>query len=308
MSLFDVFPWNVESGPAFLAGYASVSILVLSVLAIFVRTILDRPATEEAPLGIYRSPARTLTLDVAWLAADLRGGLVAVREAMLAALVTAGGLTRADDGTYAVSDAPLDDRSLETLRRRIAHGGKTTAAALSSEALVVAGLERHARRAVLEAGGLVPSKAQRSRAAWVTSAVAAPLLGIGFVRVLRGVDLHRPIGFLLAMLVGIGIAAIAIAVVEPRTAAARAWLETMSSDTLSHAFRARTGGASVLDAGLAAAVFGLASLDAAPAFAALSSSLSAAATSSGGSSCSSGGSSCGGGGCGGGGCGGGCGG
>jgi len=318
MPLYDLFPWNISSPVAFLVFYASLTAAAYFFVRWRARRVLEPAPISKATEGSgpYRDPQSTQAPSVrrALEIAELRGGALAVRHAILATLSAAGVLV-VEAGRLRLLTEPAADPEVRLLQRAIARSKPTTDEAIVSAALGVATSLRSQHLEGLAAAGLYPTSAQRDRAALVALGVTALVFAVGLVRLFRGLSLDHPVFFLgIEMLVALAVLGRA-ALHVPRTEAAQQRLEELSVTALPSATRTRMSKSpEPEDVALASAVFGIAAGPAATSVAALAAAALTARV-SGGSSCSGGcggggcgGGGCGGGGCGGGGCGGGCGG
>jgi uncharacterized protein (TIGR04222 family) len=291
--------WGI-SGPDFLNVYLG-ALVVFLLVATIIRLSATRTGTREA--GRLPSAAE---------AATLLGGRDRAVHASLAALRTSKSIYEDKKGFIAAADTPaagasrLDQAILDAVRRHVPVRRLRTDANVESAAAEV-------EESAIRAGWLLES-AERVRAR-LGALLLVGLFVLGVVRIVAGLNNDRPVGFLIALTVLAGIAAVVFFVSVPRmTRSGRAALAELRTrnrhldprQTPAWATYGATGAA------MGVALYGAAALWAAdPAFAALTGLPRQTATDSGGYAAGGGGGGCGGGGDGGGGgggCGGGCGG
>ncbi|MYS22375.1 TIGR04222 domain-containing protein [Streptomyces sp. DvalAA-14] len=303
-------PWGL-SGPRFLEVYA-VALLVAWALALLIRRVLLwARRTDSDPVDVY-----TLAL--------LSGGAARVVDTAVQALVAEDRLRVARNHTITscgrgTPDDPVQQAVLSCVEyvRSTNIGGVRRLAAPSAAVRAVTA-SAVARRLVLGSA--------RRRAVRATALLPALVFAVGVARLVNGVRLHRPVGFLAGALIGTAVLLLMLLVPAARgsrltTAGVRARDSARArsaSDRRRHGFYAATGAAvptavpaAVPAAVLGVAVLGAAGVEDATLRSALYGSLAASSASGGGGSSGyscGGASGCGGGSCGGGGGGGGCGG
>lgn len=287
--------WGIP-GPAFLGGY------LVAAAAIAVLATVHRRWLFAGPPG---APANQLG---AQQVAYLNNGERLAVYTSLGGLRAAGALGSGPGGTLAqTGPMPMGATPLDTAVYNAA-GKRIKAGSLLSDPWVRAATTR--LRDDLEAAGAATTASQRRTARlWAVAGLA--LFAVGVARLVAGLRNDRPVGWLIAALLGVAVLTVQLwFATTHRTRAGTAALAELR-DRNRHLAPASTPAYATYGAAGAAmgvALYGTASLywmD--PAFAAEAGihRSAAAGSSSGGSSCSSG-SSCGGGGggCGGGGCGG----
>lgn len=303
-------PWGL-SGPQFLGVYA----------AAFVASLLVVAAVRSA---LRRGPARIPTADASradvYTLAVLNGGRDRVVDTAVQALVAGGQLRVSRDHKIAVCglaapDEPVQQAVLACVERlplsdlrRVRTAGRDTEPVVRVE------------QAAVDSGLLLG--ADRMRSARAAALIPAAVVGVAVARLVNGVRLGRPVGFLvLALVAGVVVTVIAAAAVSRGTRAGERLVERarQAHATAPEGFGSYGSRGAFAAAGLLvpAEVLGVAVLGVGGVLdPELRTALYGAPSSSGGGSSGSGGScgsgdsggGCGGGGCGGGGCGGGCGG
>ncbi len=285
--------WNVD-GPTFLVIY--LGLLTVTVTASLVaRKVLSRGG------NVSRSGKNLRLYEVAFLA----GGARRVLQSMLVRLHEAGVVTLDDKGKVHAAEkllSPVDP--METTVRDSLEARAKTWADLRAE---IADSLAETQAKLIEAGLLVPD-ADAFRARFISTLLMGGVLLIGGLRVWHALDVSRPFGFLLVLML-VALVAMLVMLRRPfRTAAGDAALERARGVPTEDAVRElEAPGVFGAHSALAVSLFGVAVLAGTP-LEKLQKQLgvdnSAAGWAGSGSSCGGGG----GGGCGGGGCGGGCGG
>ena len=331
-SIFDFWPFDIDSGPAFLAFYFVLTVGGL-ILAVIVRSSIaqriDREAIADDPQPVQAIPAghgspyryeaappapvrKRLTTgwvprpDELWAIAYLKEGTRGVANTLLGVAMTAGWLAQhpTESGVLVVhTQAPPGEvtarRFFERLVSVAGSERKLTVEFARGNATLIAEEKKAELEAELQAAGLYRTKDAEHRIARVVWFVAMPVLLVGLIRAVRGVELDRPIAFLvIEMIVLLAVTAILAAVTTRDSTLKNEYLQWLEDSTVSlradvASGRRRDPG----DVGLALAVAGAGAVTAA--FAVLAATLipvpvAVASSGSSGSSCSS--SSCGGGG------------
>ncbi|MEC3981567.1 TIGR04222 domain-containing membrane protein [Amycolatopsis sp. H20-H5] len=300
-------PWGI-SGPAFIGIY-----VVLLLVPIFVGPLVRAAANRGAGTATYDGGPPTV-YELAYLA----GGASRVVETVVAALVERGQLrVSSTKKLKAAGTKPAEPLECAVAEATSDAVGSTTTGIKNwvqrSEPMrsLVAGLAQ--RGLVMPYAGLRLSK---QIVVWLYVGV----LALGFARVFNGASLHRPVGFLIPLLIVAFVAAFIASrrskreLTQPPTKAGRRMLaDARASHEDSAAHQSRPSGLLLAGAAGAVALGGLAMYPDEELSSVLMTQpstafggMSGGGSSGGGSSCSSG-SSCGGGGgssCGGGGCGG----
>jgi uncharacterized protein (TIGR04222 family) len=286
--------WNVD-GPTFLGIYVGVlaAAVIVSVIA---RRALARGSVRS------RSAEELKLYEMAFLA----GGSRRVLQSMLVRLHEAGIVTLDDKGKVHAEEKlfrPVDP--METTVRDSLETGAKTWAQLRGE---IAGALAETQQKLIDAGLLVPD-AEAFRARMISTLLMGGAVLIGALRLWHAVDVNRPFGFLLVLLLGALVAMLALLRRPFRTAEGDAALERVRAVPTEDALRElESSGVFGAHSALAVSLFGVAVLSGTP-LEKLQKQLgvdsSGASWAGCGSSCGGGGGSCG---SGGGGCGGGCGG
>jgi uncharacterized protein (TIGR04222 family) len=334
MDALEFWPFDMAPGPGFLGFYLVFASGFLWAGVLLARALADgggRSALAEEAEGQvpaappYRQAGTRERLSLGWIPladelwpiAYLRGGRVAVIEALLCTATAAGWIVNVGDSQHvSVGGTPPSDPllakfygSLTTVRQPQVSQEVARAAAWATADNATDEL-----RAELEAAGLLRSARARRRGKVIVATVGAFVLLVGFLRVVRGVALNHHVGFLLLEIVVTTMAVVVYARRAGREAPSRAgrrYLQWLDATTTSLRRDVATGRRTApLEVGLAVAAAGATTVIGAPLFLGLSTFLvppTPVAQSDGSSGCSS--SSCGGGGgcgggCGGGGCGG----
>jgi uncharacterized protein (TIGR04222 family) len=324
---FDFFPFNMASGPAFLAFYFFFALYAL-VGAIFLRRAvgarIDRalvtpPAvvstgaaanadpyrargtvapTDRKRLGIGWIPG----VDEHWAIAYLKGGERNVANTLISAAMAAGWLSTLKEkpGTAHFRRAnPPDDPGLLAFHTRLAKNPESTLklfdvhlAAGDATTDILPEIVRD-----LDTAGMVrpPATVQRlSLVVWVSGAVT---VGVGLIRFVRAIELDRPAGFLIIEMLLIAFAfGVAGLTTSSQSTLRKDYLRWL--DDATHSLRddvASGRRAEAIDVGLAVAVGGASALAARASLVWIHLALlpePVAVASSGSSSSSSGGSSC----------------
>lgn len=319
---FDYAPFNLDSGPEFLLLYGVVS--VVGVLAAkgaqaVVMGALDtpRPPAKEEPPPLSASPVRRppshqrLTVghyprrDEILEVAYLRNGVEGIVDAMLARAAAEGWITGSAGGSLEVNclspQVTSDSRELAALLPY----GRTSVANARSIARDLAKRHEEGMTERLLAEGLLRPATRLVVGQLAYWSVVLFVLSIGVIRLLRGLELERPIWFLVLMLLVAASASLSFAPSRRATNEAQRYLQWLNDATSSVREAVKTHSAQPDDVALTGALVGVALV---PAFA-LAGIAEGGASATSGSSCGSSSSCGGGGGCGsscggGGGCGG----
>jgi uncharacterized protein (TIGR04222 family) len=331
-TMFEFWPFDMASGPSFLAFYAALVVASAFASLRLGRALaerIDRGPGDADPTGegggAYRQAAlpsrrKRLTLgsipggDEVFAITYLRRGTTGLAESLLCAATAAEWLVPSPDlSTVGLREAAPDEPLLLELYTSLASEKKPFLPRedVRRAADSVAAAAEGELRADLRAAGLHRSDRASLREASVVGGVGVFVLVVGLIRAGRGASLRHPIGFLSAeiLLALVGFLGLAIfAWNDNATARGRRYLRWLRSSTRSLcgevAAGRRTGLHEIL---LAVAAVGAAELMSAPIFYPLQNFIVPPSSGGGGdsgSSSSCGGGSCGGGGCGGGGCGG----
>ena len=314
--LYDVWPFNTESGPAFLFLYAAFGIAGFFAslgLARFIgRGRTPAPSAPPAqPPQPYRAAPHVVRErlrvgwvpqpDEYWAIAHLRGGASGVQEMLIVTAVAQGWLTQ-DGDSFRVSHAELGPGPLRTFYEKLTSAKleKIATQGVRNAALATANEHATAIESELVDAGLRRDGGTRWRI-WLSTMLLGTIVGcIGLIRCVRAEELGRPYELLVVEMVVFTIATLVTAGVlasSSKTSLGDEYLAWLDSAT--HSLRGdvaagrRTGAGEVA---LAVALGGAAAVAAAPIFVPMYTFLfpPQPVASSGGSSCSS--SSCGGGG------------
>lgn len=250
--IFDFFPFNIDSGPAFLGIYALIAIVGLLLAKAAQERAIRRSeeetnaalAVKEQPAG-YRVPAERpwahQRLTVGFMPmreehlriAYLKGGNDAVASALVASAVAHGWLGIDLFGSIRVGSPAQGALAEEhALWRRIKSNASSVASVMEAARKVARSLESSYADDLLGAGFL-RTQATRRAGRWTVLLIGAAILGIGAIRALRGVELGRSIQFLMIEMAGVGIGLVVILAsrVERISAAGKAYLEWIDAAT-----------------------------------------------------------------------------
>ena len=250
--IFDFFPFNVDSGPAFLGIYAGIAIVgLLLAKAAQVRAIRRSEeamkaalAVKEQPAG-YRTPAdrqwahQPLTIGFMPMREEhlriayLKGGINAVADALVASAVAHGWLVIDVFGSLRIGSPQHGALAEEqALFRRIKVNASSVASVMEAARKVARSMESSYEDDLLRAGFL-RTQATRTAGRWTVLLIGAAILGIGAIRALRGVELGRSIGFLMIEMTGVclGLVVILAARVERITTAGKAYRQWINAAT-----------------------------------------------------------------------------
>jgi uncharacterized protein (TIGR04222 family) len=224
-ALWDVWPFNVSSGPLFLLIYAGLSVAVLVLARLWTqvigtasdghayaraRALAAKEASSPSGLSAYRRPAdphQRFTMgtlprgDELWAIAHLRAGDTGVSDLLLATALASGWLYPVPEvwnglalAASAVSNDPVSDRFIRALRADPA--AKLTYINSRWTAREVAkGVGPDLRRQ-LEKVGLIRGAAVRTAMTVVLLVTGTVLNMVAMVRITRGLSLGRPVGLL----------------------------------------------------------------------------------------------------------------
>lgn len=319
---FDYAPFNIESGPEFLLVYGvvgMVGLLAAKATQAVVMGALDspRPPPKDGPPSLSASPMRRppahqrLTVghyprrDEILEVAYLRNGVDGIVDALLARAAAEGWITGSAGGALEVNclspQVTADSRELAA----VLPYGPTTVANARSIARDLAKRHEETMKDRLLAEGLLRPPARLLVGQVAYWAVVLFTLGVGVIRLLRGLELDRPIWFLAFMLLIVSSSSLGFARSRRATNEAQRYLDWLNGATISVREAVKTHSAQPDDVALTGALVGVGIV---PAFALAGIAVGGASGSSG-SSCGSSSSCGGGGGCGsscggGGGCGG----
>ncbi len=244
----DVFPINVASGPEFLLIYALMSVLGVGLAKAANLGVLSL-LTPHAPTGpsavdAYRQASvarRKLTIG-AWPSVDdvlavafLRAGERGVAEAIVAQAVAEGWLTPASHPGAAWSVHPIP-RDAALASRGLAaelHATAVTTHQVRSAATIVAARRTGDLERELAELGLLhpPGRMLVGSVAYAT--VGLSLLGVGALRATRGIELGRPIGFLVLEMIAVAVALFLFRKASRLTSAGDRYLKWLGASTVS---------------------------------------------------------------------------
>lgn len=250
--IFDFFPFNVDSGPAFLGIYAAIAIVGLLLAKAAQARAIRRSeeamkaalAVKEQPAG-YRTPAdrqwahQPLTIGFMPLREEhlriayLKGGINGVADALVASAVAHGWLVIDVFGSLRIGSPQHGALAEEqALWRRIKVNASSVASVMEAARKVARSMESSYEDDLLRAG-LLRTQATRTAGRWTVLLIGAAILGIGAIRALRGVELGRSIGFLMIEMTGVclGLVVILAAQVERITTAGKAYRQWIEAAT-----------------------------------------------------------------------------
>lgn len=320
---FDFWPFDIPPGTEFLLVYAVIAlvgVILAKVVQVGLLSMLGPTEAEAEREADYRKPGARRTrlvigvypsIDDVQLLAYLRARQKGVAESIIVQAMAEGWLKPSQPfGTVTIY--PMPNETTKASRELAANLHATTATAQQVELAASRVAERissELARELVELG-LLHAASTRAYALFAYASVGALVFAIGAIRALRGLELNRPVGFLMLEVVAVGLVLLVAARPKRVTDKGDAYLRWIGDST--HSLRqdvAAGRNQRPTDVALAGAMTGLV---AAPLIATLWPTTASAWTSSGPdagssvdySSCSS--SSCGGGGgCGSSGCGGG---
>jgi uncharacterized protein (TIGR04222 family) len=217
--LVDFFPFNMESGPAFLVFYAALAFVGLNFVGVvrtFVGGWLDGRAATGGPnpaLVVGRVPPADDCLAVAYL----REGTNGIANTLVSEAVAEGWLrpppspkqpSKPSQEPFSVRDRPPSLRAAVPLHQALTRAG--TAAHTAS---AVRRFAKEAARAIerdlaprLTAAGLVRAPATVWSLRVLVALGGGLILLVGLVRILRAVELNRPFTLLAWEMVAVAIA------------------------------------------------------------------------------------------------------
>jgi uncharacterized protein (TIGR04222 family) len=284
-SLFDVWPLDIDSGPAFLLFYLVASVTLLSLArgtAALIGNAMDdtggapssRPdAVAAGPYRVVGSGSRFAVgtiprLEDAWAVAYLRGGLTGLRDALLVAAGAANWVVAVEgsDELRVARGPTAEDPVLETLRASLPEGRRPTADVLRA-ATSTANVVRPSLDALLRAEGLLLRKEVGMAKAACVLAATSLLLLVGVVRCARAETLRHPYTLLVVEMVVLTAVTLAMTrrLLFTRGRAARRYLAWLSDATASLQMDLMAGNPlAPHEAALCVGIAGLGSLSAAP--------------------------------------------
>lgn len=318
--LYDVWPFNLDSGPEFLVLYALLSLVAFGIgwfASELVASLIERTggphvaptSTAAESLGAYRSsvgpagprPLARGTLpgpEDVWAIAWLRDGESGVAEALMAAAVASGWVRGNGTSLTVSSGSPPSDPILADFHTALSWIGDSYLG-IRRAAKGIAQRYAPELRASMARAGFERSRNMRTFVSALIVVAGAAMLFVGVVRCARARELHRPHGFLVVEMAALAVATSFVAKRRWESRSARAdqylsWLgnatRSLRQDVLSGR---RTSSEEVAST---AAISGLTAIAAAPLFLGVSTNdllgLSQLPTHSGSSSSSSSSSSC----------------
>lgn len=242
------FPLNLESGPEFLVVYALIGVagVLIAKGAQHIALELADPKREEReiPVSYRRAPHAPLAHerltvghfprpDEIYEVAYLRDGVRGVAEAMLSRATAEGWLTGERGGRFTIEPSELavsDD--LRQLRAAIGHGSVSVTSARSIATSLAKKKEEKLREGLINAGLLRPAS-RLVVGSVVYAFLAFVVLSLGMLRLVRGLELHRPVVFLVLELLAIGGAFLFLAKPRKTTGDAQKYLDWLTDATQS---------------------------------------------------------------------------
>lgn len=270
--LYDIPPFNMASGPAFLVFYfilASLGLLAAVGAQIVLGAHLNRggapdASLETSPPTIHGSPYRAddersssrrcLTIGRLPQAAEhvaiayLKAGTRGVANMLISTAFAAGWLSaeaeQADHVVLGANQAPIEPAHVMLYERLRAFGsskiaveqvhGAATAVAESVEMDIVR---------ELEAVGLLRSEQTVRRLRAIVWAAGSLLLTIGAIRTLRGISLNRPVALLVTEMIGVTVVCALLAARSLRDSSLKAeylgWLHDATASLRSDVYAGR---------------------------------------------------------------------
>jgi uncharacterized protein (TIGR04222 family) len=251
--IFDFFPFNVDSGPKFLAIYLGIAIVGLWLAkAAQARVVRRREEATKAALAVKEQPAgyrisaaipwahRPLTVGFMPMREEhlciayLKGGTAGVASALVASAVAHGWLVTDPDGSFRIGSperGALADEQALFKRLNTVNPDAASASSVLEAAHKVARRSESSYEDNLLRAGLLRTQATRTAGRWTVLLIGAAILGIGAVRALRGVELGRSIGYLIIEMIGVCGALFLVSRVDRITTAGKAYLEWIDAAT-----------------------------------------------------------------------------
>ncbi|NDD30556.1 MAG: TIGR04222 domain-containing membrane protein, partial [Proteobacteria bacterium] len=206
MNLLDFWPVNMPAGPVFLVWFVGFFIAAL-IVGYVARNFIVQESGGAASARPHLREGNLPSGDDLALVAVLRDGQRGLRDWILATALAEGFVTTgAVDGQFLLasgaSPSPILRRLAGELARR---GGTFSASVLTAEVDSLAADEEPRLRQMLRDDGLVPSAETRRRRAVASAAPALVVMALGGLRLVRGVVLDRPVGFLVVEILFVGL-------------------------------------------------------------------------------------------------------
>lgn len=270
---FDFFPFNVGPGTEFLIVYAVIGLVGLLVakaaqaLVLGLMTPVRPPpprqqegyrhaATQPRHLAVGTFPSIDDVLHIAYLRAETAG----VAEAILTQATAEGWIQPASQapGRLAVFPLPNDASHASRELATNLHATFIDPADARKAAALVAGRKVPELHNDLVEMGLLHSDGRRFWAGLAYVAIAAVVLGIGAIRAARGIELGRPVAFLIIETLVFGAVLAKLARPAKRTSHGDIFLAWIMNSTVSLRDDVRSGRAQrPVDLALAGATAGL---------------------------------------------------
>lgn len=243
---FDFWPFDIPPGTEFLLVYAVIA-LVGVVLAKAVQVVLLgllAPAGAEASRGGgYRAPARQQpklavgtypSVDDTLAIAYLGRGESGLAEAIFVQATAEGWLRPGQThGQVAIYPLPADaSASSRRLAANLHATSASTPAIRAAAARVAQSLAPDLQRDLVELR-LLHGAAERTYAFFAFAGIGAIVLGVGLIRIVRGLELGRSVGFLVAETFVIGLALALLSRPKKLTDKGEAYLKWIKDSTFS---------------------------------------------------------------------------
>jgi uncharacterized protein (TIGR04222 family) len=270
---FDFFPFNVGPGTEFLLVYAVIGLVGLLVakaaqaLVLGLMTPVRPPpprqqegyrhaATQPRHLAVGTFPSIDDVLHIAYLRAEKAG----VAEAILTQATAEGWIRPASEAPGRLAVFPLPNEASHASRELAVnlHATYIAPADARRAAALVADRKVPELHNDLVGMGLLHSDGARFWAVITYAAIAAVVLGIGAIRTLRGIELDRPVAFLVIEILVFGAVLAKLARPAKRTSHGEMFLAWVMNSTVSLREDVRSGRAQrPIDLALAGATAGL---------------------------------------------------